>query len=128
MPHAEFAEFEIPTNSKLSRRDAATLYAFYRYGVVHRGVRLKVTGSDALAKVAWSELGDATVHELVAEAKRDGRPIQVALPPFDASKDPWARPYTLTPCEHGLHIDPIPTDFDPPGGIRLWDVLDARRI
>jgi hypothetical protein len=109
-------------------RDAKTLFAFYRFGVVQRGVRLVVRGDDEFAGVDWAEAGDATIRGYVADLEKDGAPIEIVVGAVPAFEDPWARAALLRGGPEGLVIEPRRGPLVVRGSLTLSDVLDARRI
>lgn len=68
--------------------DLRTLQTYYRYGVLHRQVRLKWRHYDELYPVEWAVPGDPTMSDLLGWAKQHGQKLDVVLAPFSGLKDP----------------------------------------
>lgn len=81
-------------HARLHRRldaDLKALYALYRYGVLHRYVRLQWGFLDELLHVDWALTGDVSLGEIVREAAVHGRRLDVVLGAAPGWQDPWAR-------------------------------------
>ena len=79
---------------RLRRRlesDLKTLYAFYRYGTLHRAARLRWGFLDEWVPVEWAEEGDLMLRELLQSAVADGRELEVVTGHAPSFTDPWAR-------------------------------------
>ena len=108
-------------------REAKLLFAFYRYGVVHRSVRLRADGFEHVVLVDWAEPGDASLVAYLEEIKAGGGPVEIALPPLPPFETPWSRTVLLSADADRLVIEP--TGPHPLGrrSVSLGDVLDVRR-
>lgn len=79
---------------RLRRRlvaDAKSLWAYYRFGVLHRGVRLRWGFVDELLPVEWALPGDPGLQCLAREAFERGERLQVVAGGPPAWPDPWER-------------------------------------
>jgi hypothetical protein len=72
-----------PGRARLHARleeEARTLFAFYQYGALHGGVRVRRRAQDThLLPVSWSRAGDARLHAIVNAAERWWSPVDVVL-------------------------------------------------
>ena len=107
-------------------RDAKTLFAFYRYGVIQRGVRLLGRGTDERVSVDWSEVGDGSIHGYVAELEKSGGRVEVAFAPVPRFAAPWEHSAFLLMGPRGLTVEPAKARMRLRGEVTLSDVLDAR--
>lgn len=108
-------------------RDAKTLFAFYRYGVIHRAVRLRRGSLDAQAPVDWCEPGDGSLREYLDDLEKGGGPIEVLFPPAPPFEARWERASVFRRGPAGIALDPSAPIPDRPRTLSLNDVLDARR-
>jgi len=80
--------------AKLRRRlesDAKALYGFYRYGILHRAVRLRWGYVDELLGVDWALPGEPHLQDILREAQAVGRPVDLVGGAAPGWADPWAR-------------------------------------
>jgi hypothetical protein len=59
------------------KRDVKALYAFYRYGVVHGGVRLRWGFLDEVLGVDWAVPGDLHLYEILNRARETGALVDI---------------------------------------------------
>jgi len=79
---------------KLARRlesDAKALYAFYCYGVLHHGVRLRWGFLDEILRVDWVLPGDPHLYDILDRARQAGVPVDVVVGSAPGWADPWSR-------------------------------------
>ncbi len=79
---------------KIQRRlesETKALFAFYSYGVLHRGVRLKWGFLDEVLNVDWALDGDTSLLGFLYEAMRTKRPVQLVMGSAPGWEDPWSR-------------------------------------
>ncbi len=79
---------------KLARRlesDVKALYAFYRYGVLHRGVRLRWGFLDEVLGVDWVLPGDPHLYDILDRARQAGAPVDIVTRSAPGWADPWSR-------------------------------------
>ncbi len=79
---------------KLARRlesDVKALYAFYCYGVLHRGVRLRWGFLDEVLGVDWVLSGDPHLYDILNRARQAGVPVDIVVGSAPGWADPWSR-------------------------------------
>ncbi len=79
---------------KLARRlesDVKALYAFYRYGVLHRGVRLRWGFLDEILGVDWAVPGDSHLYDILNRARQVGAAVDIVVGSAPGWADPWSR-------------------------------------
>jgi DNA-binding transcriptional regulator YdaS (Cro superfamily) len=79
---------------KLRRRiesDAKSLLAFYNYGVLHNGVRLRWGFLDEMLPVDWSVPGDPSLYALIKDCQTSGAPVDIVCGSAPGWTDPWSR-------------------------------------
>ena len=79
---------------KLTRRmesDVKSLHAFYRYGVLHRCVRLRWRFIDEVFPVDWALPGEPHLHEILQRAKEAAAPVDIVIGSAPGWADPWSR-------------------------------------
>ncbi len=91
---------------KLLRRlesEAKALFAFYRYGVAHRGLRVHWGFLDEIVPVEWAEDGDRYIGGIFAEALDQRRAVDVVTRSAPGWEDPWSRAWRVevVACERG---------------------------
>jgi hypothetical protein len=80
--------------TKLIRRiesEAKALYALYRYGVLHRYLRLRWGFLNEILPVHWGLPGDLRLNEILKEAAEAGRPVELVAGNAPGWTDPWSR-------------------------------------
>lgn len=90
---------------KLARRlesDVKALYAFYRYGVLHRGVRLRWGFLDDILGVDWVLPGDPHLYDILDRARQAGAPVDIVTGSAPGWTDPWSRARRV----EVVHIEP----------------------
>ncbi len=90
---------------KLARRlesDVKALYAFYRYGVLHRGVRLRWGFLDEVLGVDWALPGDPRLYDILDRARHDDTSVDIVTGAAPEWADPWARARRV----EVVHIEP----------------------
>ncbi len=74
-----------------AKADAKALYAYYRYGRLHRYVRLRWGFLDERLPVEWSLPGEPSLHEFLRDASKRDQDIEVVIGNAPGWKNPWAR-------------------------------------
>lgn len=90
---------------KLARRlesDVKALYAFYSYGVLHRGVRLRWGFLDEVLGVDWVVSGDPHLYDILNRARQAGALVDVVVGPAPGWTDPWSRARRV----EVVHVEP----------------------
>jgi hypothetical protein len=80
--------------ARLRRRlegDVKALAAFWRYGVLHGCVRLRWGFLDEAVPVDWALPGEPRLHDVLAEARAAGRPLDIVVGSAPGWRDPWSR-------------------------------------
>lgn len=91
---------------KLERRlasDLKSLYAFYRFGVLHRGVRLRWGFLDEGYSVSWELPGEASLYELLKAAGEKGQTVELVMGNSPGWEEPWSRAQRLRVCSIDFH-------------------------
>lgn len=81
-------------DQKLRRRlesDVKSLYAFYRYGVLHGCVRLRWGFLNEILPAEWPQPGEPRAFEILQRAKQSGSTVDIVLGSAPGWKDPWSR-------------------------------------
>jgi hypothetical protein len=81
-------------HTRLTRRlesDTKALAAFYRYGCLHGGLRLRWGFLKETLSVDWAQPGDPGLWDFVKEAQRLGAEVEVVLGSAPGWEEPWAR-------------------------------------
>ncbi|MFC1849595.1 hypothetical protein ACFL27_05240 [candidate division CSSED10-310 bacterium] len=79
---------------KLKRRltsNIKSLYAFYRYALLHHAVRLRWGFLDEMIGVDWGYPCDLSLYELAKESMKKQRPVEIVVRTAPGWKDPWSR-------------------------------------
>jgi hypothetical protein len=98
---------------RLRRRleaDVKALWAYYRFGVLHRAVRLRWGFVDEWVPVEWAESGDPGLHALARQALEEGRRLELVVGAPPAWSDPWGRAIrvdVIEPRPHHLAFVPV---------------------
>lgn len=92
---AKVAQYLVAGESgKLRRRlesDVKALHAFYRYGVLHRCVRLRWGFLDELLPVDWALPGEPSVYDILEHAHSRGEAVDLVVGAAPGWSDPWSR-------------------------------------
>lgn len=111
---------------KLARRlesDAKALYAFYRYGVLHRYVLLHWGFLHELLPADWALPGDTHVYDILKEAKTTGSLVDVVVGTAPGWENPWSRAQRVRIID--VNSRSVLVDSDA-GGWELADIQDVR--
>jgi hypothetical protein len=109
--------------------DLKSLYALYRYGTLHRHVRLRWGFLDEMLHVAWPHAGDRTAEDLLSEVEREGGMVDVVLGAAPGWKDPWARAIRLRPSAHGEgELRAVEVTSGAEIAVTLWDIQAIRWV
>jgi hypothetical protein len=107
--------------------DLKTLFAFYRYGILHHAVRLRWGFLDEFFPVEWQEKGDVGLFDLSRSAAGAGRGLEVVKGRAPSFTDPWSRAVRVA-VEQDDQFDP-PIIFDPATGEAIMpEDIQAARI
>jgi hypothetical protein len=90
---------------KLARRlesDVKALCTFYRYGILHGGVRLRWGFLDEVLGVDWAVPGDLHLYDILNRAQQAGAPVDIVVGSAPGWTDPWSRARRV----EVVHIDP----------------------
>jgi hypothetical protein len=79
--------------------EAQALFAFYEYGALHGGVRVRRRSGEHLLPVAWSLRGDPDFASLVTASIRQWVPLEIVVGPPAGLADPWPGAITVTIVE-----------------------------
>lgn len=71
--------------------DAKSLYAYYMYGRLHGHVRLRWGFLDDSLAVEWRLPGEDSLHEILGQAEKDGREVEVVVGSAPGWEEPWSR-------------------------------------
>ncbi len=71
--------------------DAKSLYAYYMYGRLHGHVRLRWGFLDDSLAVEWRLPGEDSLHEILSQAERDRREVEVVVGSAPGWEEPWSR-------------------------------------
>lgn len=91
---------------KLVRRaesDVKSLYALYRYGVLHGHVRLRWGFVDEVFGVDWELPDDQRLHEVLRTAVEEGRSVDLVVGNAPGWTDPWSRAFRARVVDVGYH-------------------------
>ncbi|MBU1701165.1 MAG: hypothetical protein KJ970_16475 [Candidatus Eisenbacteria bacterium] len=80
--------------TKFRRRleaDTKSLLAFYQYGRLHHGVRLRWGFLDEIIPAPWVYLDEPALYDLMEESLELGRPLEVVVGSAPGWADPWSR-------------------------------------
>ncbi len=80
--------------SMLTKRiesDAKALYAFYRYGALHNGIRLHWGFLSESYLAEWGVPGEPCLYQLLRERMEKGEPIEFVRGSAPGWADPWSR-------------------------------------
>ena len=69
--------------------DAKSLYAYYMYGRLHGHVRLRWGFLDDSLAVEWRLPGEDSLHEILGQAEKDGREVEVVVGSAPGWEEPW---------------------------------------
>jgi hypothetical protein len=104
--------------------EAQALFAFYEYGALHGGVRIRRRPGDGLVPVAWTLRGDADLHDIVSASVRHWLPVEIVIGPSAGLSDHWRDATTVTIVERDRDAY-----FVRQGGeVRALDPSDIRAI
>ena len=84
---------------KLRRRlesDVKALLAFYQYGVLHGGVRLRWGFLDETVGVDWALPGEASLYETLQTLHAARQPVELVWGTAPGWTDPWSRARRVT--------------------------------
>jgi hypothetical protein len=108
---------------RLRRRleaDLKALWAYYRFGVLHRGVRLRWGFLDEWVPADWAETGDPGLHALARQALEEGRRLELVAGSPPAWSDPWGRAIRVEVVEpRPHHLVFLPLDALPAADLDL---------
>lgn len=93
-------------HGKLERRlasDLKSLFAFYRYGVLQRGVRLRWGFLDDRYSVSWELPGERCLYEVMKAAGEEGQTVELVLGNAPGWEDPWSRALRYRACAVDFH-------------------------
>lgn len=79
--------------TKLRQRlesDAKSLYAYYEYGRLHRGVRVRSGRLDEFIPASWAHRDETWLNDQKITALESGRCMEVVVGPAPDWLDPWA--------------------------------------
>ena len=76
--------------------DVKSLYAFYRFGLLHGCVRCQWGFLDEVLPVDWAGPGDRGLYWVLKEAMESGREIEIVMGTAPGWKDPWSRKQRCT--------------------------------
>lgn len=85
--------------AKLRRRlesDVKALFAFYRYGVLHRSLRLRWGFLDETVPVEWAVRGELCLYETLEAIRASHQPVEIVSGSAPGWADPWSRAYRVT--------------------------------
>jgi hypothetical protein len=88
-------------HGKLERRlasDVKALFAFYRYGVLQRGVRLRWGFLDDGFHVAWELPGEPSLFETLRSAAEKGQSAELVVGNAPGWEEPWSRARRYQVC------------------------------
>lgn len=112
---------------RLRRRleaDVKTLWAYYRFGLLHRAVRLRWGFLDERIGCDWAQPGDPSIYRLERKALEEGKRLEVVVGRPPVWSDPWGR---TTLCEvvktAGRPAELFPVAGEPADS---GDIYDAR--
>jgi hypothetical protein len=99
--------------TKRMESDIKSLYAFYRYGALHNGIRLRWGFLDERFLAEWSIPSEPSLYEILRERLKSGEPIEFVRGSAPGWKDPWSRVKRaivkqLNPYEVVVEIDGYP--------------------
>jgi hypothetical protein len=86
-------------DTRLRRRleaDAKSLYAFYQYGRLHGGVRLRWGFLDERFAAPWVHRDEPTLYDLKRQAAELGVPVEIVAGSAPGWTDPWSRALRCT--------------------------------
>lgn len=88
-------------HGKLERRlssDLKALFAFYRYGVLQRGVRLRWGFLDDGEHVSWELPGEPSLYETIKAAAGQGQTVELVVGNAPGWEEPWSRAQRFRAC------------------------------
>lgn len=88
-------------HGKLERRlasDVKALFAFYRYGVLQRGVRLRWGFLDDGFHVSWELPGEPSLYETLRSAAEKGQSAELVVGYAPGWEEPWSRARRFKVC------------------------------
>ena len=77
--------------AKRMESDAKSLYAFYRYGALHNGIRLQWGFLSESYLAEWSVPGEPSLYAVLKERLTSGEPIEYVRGTAPGWTDPWSR-------------------------------------
>lgn len=110
---------------RLRRRleaDVKSLWAYYRFGLLHRGVSLRWGFLDESIHCDWAEPGDPSIYRLEREALETGKRLEVVVGRPPAWSDPWGRTTLCEVVKTGEYsIALLPVAGEPAGSGEIYD-------
>ena len=113
--------------SRLASRletEAQALFAFYQFGALHGGVRVRRRPDERLLPVAWSMRGDPDFEAFVSTSVKHRVPIEIVVGSPTGLADPWAGASTVTIVERDRHMLFVRDGED----VRALDPADVHAI
>ena len=77
--------------AKRMESDAKSLYAFYRYGALHNGIRLRWGFLSDSYLAEWSVPGEPSLYTILKERLTSGEPVEFVRGTAPGWADPWSR-------------------------------------
>lgn len=77
--------------AKRMESDAKSLYAFYRYGALHNGIRLRWGFISESYPVEWSVPAEPSLYTILNERLTSGEPVEFVRGTAPGWTDPWSR-------------------------------------
>ncbi len=71
--------------------DAKALHAYYNYGRLHGYVRLRWGFIDESISAGWALPGEDSLHNILGQAEKEGRCVEVVVGSAPGWEDPWSR-------------------------------------
>jgi hypothetical protein len=112
---------------KLTRRlesDVKALDAFYRYGLLHRSIRLRWGFLDEMLPVDWAVPGEPYLHEILQQAKNAGALVDLVV----GSAPGWAEPWSRARRGAILEIEPWRVTVRLDGEVWRLDLRDIQAV
>jgi hypothetical protein len=82
--------------------DLKALWRFYEYGCLHACVRLRWGFLDEIVPVGWNVGRQPMAHEILVEAGRSGRLVEIVFGAAPGWEDPWSRGCLYRPLALGV--------------------------
>ncbi len=77
--------------AKRMESDAKSLYAFYRYGALHNGIRLRWGFISESYLAEWSVPSEPSLYSILKERLTSGEPVEFVRGTAPGWADPWSR-------------------------------------